>query len=35
VIEIVEGLHGDEILATSNLSQLSAGVAVTARRSTP
>jgi RND family efflux transporter MFP subunit len=35
LIEIVEGLHGSETLATSNLSQLSAGVAVTARRSTP
>jgi hypothetical protein len=35
LIEIVDGLHGDETLATSNLNQLSAGVAVTARRSTP
>jgi RND family efflux transporter MFP subunit len=35
LIEIVEGLHGGETLATSNLSQLSAGVAVAARRSTP
>ena len=35
LIEIVEGLHGSETLATSNLNQLSAGVAVTARRVTP
>jgi len=35
LLEIVDGLHGDETLATSNLNQLSAGVTVTARRSTP
>ncbi len=35
LIEIVDGLHGNETLATSNLNQLSAGVTVTARRSTP
>ena len=35
LIEIVEGLHGNETLATSNLNQLSAGVAVTARGVTP
>jgi membrane fusion protein (multidrug efflux system) len=35
LIEIVDGLRGGETLATSNLSQLSAGVAVAARRSTP
>jgi membrane fusion protein (multidrug efflux system) len=35
LIEVIEGLHGNETLATSNLSQLSAGVTVTARRSTP
>jgi RND family efflux transporter MFP subunit len=35
LIEVVDGLHGNETLATSNLNQLSAGVAVTARRSTP
>jgi len=35
LVEIVDGLHGDETLATSNLNQLSAGVSVTARRSTP
>jgi RND family efflux transporter MFP subunit len=35
LIEIVDGLHGDETLATSNLSQLSAGVSVTARRNEP
>jgi len=35
LIEVVDGLHGDETLATSNLNQLSAGVLVTARRSTP
>jgi len=35
LVEIVDGLHGDETLATSNLNQLSAGVTVTARRSTP
>jgi len=35
LIEIVEGLHGSETVATSNLNQLSAGVAVTARRVTP
>lgn len=35
LIEIVGGLRGSETLATSNLNQLSAGVAVTARRSAP
>jgi hypothetical protein len=35
LVEIVDGLGGNETLATSNLSQLSAGVTVTARRSTP
>jgi RND family efflux transporter MFP subunit len=35
LIEIVDGLRGGETLATSNLRQLSAGVAVAARRSTP
>ena len=35
LIEIVGGLRGGETLATSNLNQLSAGVAVTARRSAP
>jgi RND family efflux transporter MFP subunit len=35
LIEITAGLHGGETLATSNLSQLSAGVPVTARRVTP
>jgi hypothetical protein len=35
LIEIVEGLHGSETVATSNLNQLSAGVTVTARRVTP
>jgi len=35
LIEIVDGLHGGETLATSNLNQLSAGVTVTARRSRP
>jgi multidrug efflux pump subunit AcrA (membrane-fusion protein) len=35
LIEIVDGLHGGETLATSNLNQLSAGVTVAARRSTP
>jgi len=35
LIEIVDGLRGNETLATSNLSQLSAGMAVTPRRSTP
>jgi len=35
LIEVVDGLRGTETLATSNLSQLSAGVAVTARRSAP
>lgn len=34
LIEIVDGLRGNETLATSNLSQLSAGTAVTPRRST-
>jgi len=33
LIEIVDGLRGDETLATSNLNQLSAGVEVTTRRS--
>lgn len=33
LIEILDGLHGDETLATSNLNQLSAGVAVSTRRS--
>ena len=32
LIEIVDGLHGDETVATSNLSQLSAGVTVTTGR---
>jgi RND family efflux transporter MFP subunit len=35
LIEIVDGLHGSETLATSNLNQLSSGVAVTTRQSTP
>ena len=35
LIEIVDGLHGNETVATSNLNQLSNGVSVTARRSTP
>ena len=35
LVEILDGLRGDETLATSNLNQLSAGVAVTARRSAP
>ena len=35
LIEIVGGLRGNETLATSNLNQLSAGVAVTAPRSAP
>jgi RND family efflux transporter MFP subunit len=35
LIEIVDGLHGGETLATSNLNQLSAGVTVTARGSRP
>jgi len=35
LIEIVEGLHGSETVATSNLNQLSAGVTITARRVTP
>jgi len=34
LIEIGDGLHGNETLATSNLSQLSAGVEVTSRRGT-
>lgn len=34
LIEIVDGLHGNEMLATSNLSQLSAGVGVSVRAGT-
>jgi len=34
LVEIVDGLSGTEILATSNLNQLSAGVAVSTQRGT-